>query len=136
MPDVTEPRLTLPVLPLKNVVVFPRIIQHLAVGRQRSMAALAAAAEGKRELIAVAQLDANVEDPALSDLHAVGTVVEIKRIERAPGYLRQYKSQRRRAMSQWSNDQSPRQHCFRRFAWQLFWQFQHHHYPHKGRLQH
>ncbi len=78
---MVESRLTLPTLPLKNVVVFPQIVQHLAVGRRRSLAALAAAAEGKRELIAVAQLDASLEDPVFSDLHPVGTVVEIKRIE-------------------------------------------------------
>ena len=70
-----------PVLPLKNVVVFPQIVQHLAVGRTRSLAALKAAAEDNRELIAVAQRHPDLEEPQFIDLHSIGTVVKISRIE-------------------------------------------------------
>ncbi|MEM8766053.1 MAG: endopeptidase La [Pseudomonadota bacterium] len=71
-----------PALPLKNVVVFPQIVQHLAVGRRGSLAALAAAAEDKQRLLTVAQRTADIEEPTLADLHPVGTLVEVKRIER------------------------------------------------------
>ncbi|MCB1683100.1 MAG: endopeptidase La [Pseudomonadales bacterium] len=71
-----------PILPLKNVVVFPQIVQHLAVGRLRSLAALAAATEHHREFIAVAQRVSGVEDPGFEDLHAIGTIVRINRIEK------------------------------------------------------
>jgi len=71
-----------PVLPLKDTVVYPEIVHHLAVGRTRSLAALTAAAEKGRELIAVAQLDPAVEDPGLEDLHPIGTLARINRIEK------------------------------------------------------
>lgn len=71
-----------PILPLKNVVVFPQIVQHLAVGRLRSLAALAAATEHHREFIAVAQRVSGVEDPGFEDLHSIGTIVRINRIEK------------------------------------------------------
>lgn len=70
-----------PALPLKNVVVFPQIVQHLAVGRRKSMAALKRASESAIELVAVAQHAPDVEDPVLGDLHSIGALVQIKRIE-------------------------------------------------------
>ncbi len=71
-----------PVLPLKDTVIYPHIVHHLSVGRSRSLAALAAAAEHGQELITVAQLDAGVNDPGLSDLHPVGTLARISRVEK------------------------------------------------------
>ncbi len=70
-----------PALPLKNIVVFPQIVQHLAVGRQKSLTALQRSAEDRVELLTVAQHSAEVDDPAFSDLHQVGTLVQIKRVE-------------------------------------------------------
>jgi ATP-dependent Lon protease len=79
---MTDPAVeSYPVLPLKNVVVYPDVVHHLAVGRPRSLAALVAAAEGSRELLGVAQKAPNIEDPDLDDLHSVGTVMKISRIE-------------------------------------------------------
>ncbi len=70
-----------PALPLKNIVVFPQIVQHLAVGRRKSMAALKYASEHAVELVTVAQHAPDVENPDLDDLHPIGTLVQIKRIE-------------------------------------------------------
>ncbi len=70
-----------PALPLKNIVVFPQIVQHLAVGRPKSMAALKRASEAATELVTVAQHASDVENPGISDLHEIGTLVQIKRIE-------------------------------------------------------
>ena len=72
---------THPALPLKNIVVYPHIVQHLAVGRRASMAALKRSTERVVDLVTVAQRAANVENPTIDDLHPVGTLVQIKRIE-------------------------------------------------------
>ena len=73
---------TYPVLPLKDTVVYPEIVHHLAVGRRKSLAALTAGAEKDRELIVVAQKHSDIQDPALDDLHKIGTIVKISRVEK------------------------------------------------------
>ena len=70
-----------PTLPLKNIVVYPQIVQHLAVGRKKSMVALQRSATESVELLAIAQRSPEMEDPRLSDVHQIGTLVQIKRIE-------------------------------------------------------
>lgn len=79
---MTDPHNTLPILPLKDTVVFPHIVAPLAVGRARSLAAVQAAADGSRSFIAVAQREPDTEDPSLDGLYAVGTIVQINRIEK------------------------------------------------------
>jgi ATP-dependent Lon protease len=79
MPD------SLPVLPLKDTVVFPQIVVPLAVGRPRSLAAVEAAVEQGRQFIAVAQREADVEQPSLDDLYEIGTIVKISRVEKREG---------------------------------------------------
>ncbi len=73
----------LPVLPLKNAVVYPQIIVPLRVGRPKSLAAVNAAVEHGRQLLTVAQLDGELEDPQREDLRNVGTIVKISRIEKS-----------------------------------------------------
>lgn len=73
---------TLPILPLKDTVVFPDIVVPLRVGRSKSMAAVNSAVENGRELICVGQRDAEIEEPTFDDLYRVGTIVRISRIER------------------------------------------------------
>ena len=73
----------LPVLPLKNTVVYPQIIVPLRVGRAKSLAAVHAAVEHGRQLLAVAQLDGEMEDPQREDLRNIGTIVKISRIEKS-----------------------------------------------------
>jgi ATP-dependent Lon protease len=72
----------LPVLPLKNTVVYPQIIVPLAVGRSMSLAAVNAALERGRELVAVAQRDPDEERPDRAGIFDVGTVVTITRMEK------------------------------------------------------
>ena len=72
----------LPVLPLKDIVVFPQIVVPLAVGRSRSMAAVKAALEDGKPFVAVAQKDPNIAEPSFADLHEVGTVVTLNRVEK------------------------------------------------------
>ena len=73
----------LPVLPLKNAVVYPQIILPLRVGRTKSLAAVHAAVEHGRQLLTVAQLDGEQEDPGRKDLQNIGTIVKISRIEKS-----------------------------------------------------
>ena len=75
----------LPVLPLKDTVVFPQIVVPLAVGRARSLAAVNAAMESGREFIAVAQRDAGTDDPEIKDLYTIGTIVKVSRMEKQEG---------------------------------------------------
>ncbi|MBM4206071.1 MAG: endopeptidase La [Gammaproteobacteria bacterium] len=72
----------LPILPLKDIVVFPHIVAPLAVGRPRSLAAIQAAADRTRMFLAVAQRESDTEDPTLEQLYAVATLVTINRIEK------------------------------------------------------
>lgn len=74
----------LPLLPLKNSVLFPHLLMPLSVGRPSSVAAVdAALATEEKEIIIVAQRDASVEAPGLADLYNVGTKAVIKRMSRS-----------------------------------------------------
>ena len=73
----------LPVLPLKNSVLFPHLLMPLSVGRPASLAAVEAAlATEEKEIFIIAQLDPNVEKPGQDDLYSVGTKAVIKRMSR------------------------------------------------------
>ncbi|MCC7022351.1 MAG: endopeptidase La [Thermomicrobiales bacterium] len=72
----------LPLLPLKNVVVFPRNVVTLLVGRPRSVRAVERALDGERRLIVTAHRDPDTDDPGPDDLHDVGTLVAIVSSER------------------------------------------------------
>lgn len=77
--------LSLPVLPLKDTVVFPQIVVPLAVGRARSLAALEVAMEEGRQLLTVAQLDPELDEPQADDLYQIATIAKITRVERQEG---------------------------------------------------
>ncbi len=65
--------LELPVLPLRDVVVFPHMVISLFVGRDKSMRALEQAMESDKQILLVAQKSAETDDPEAGDLYAVGT---------------------------------------------------------------
>ena len=70
---------TLPVLPVRDVVVFPGVTVPLAIGREKSLAALEQASESGF-LIVASQRDPAIEDPQIDDLFPVGCVVRVVRI--------------------------------------------------------
>jgi ATP-dependent Lon protease len=74
----------LPVLPLKDVVVFPFIILPLSVSREKSINAVDAALAEQRIIMLVAQKDGSNETPGPADLHPVGTVAAIMRMLKLP----------------------------------------------------
>lgn len=79
-----EPTVTLPVLPIKNTVLFPYLFLPLAAGRPGSIAAVeAAAASEEKTILVVSQRDASVDVPAAGDLYTVGTKAVIKRLGRS-----------------------------------------------------
>jgi ATP-dependent Lon protease len=80
---------TLPVLPIKNAVLFPSMLMPLNVGRPSSIAAIEAAlASEEKEIIVVAQRDAAIDSPSLADLYSIGTKAVIKKMaRRADGLL-------------------------------------------------
>ena len=77
-------RLTIPVLTLRGLTVFPQLLLHFDVGRNASIHALEEAMEENREIFLVTQRDLTVEDPEARDLYAIGTVAEVKQILRLP----------------------------------------------------
>jgi ATP-dependent Lon protease len=74
----------LPVLPLKDVVLFPYVIQALSVSREKSIAAVDAALAEHRVVLLVAQKDSSVEDPAPPDLYGTGTAAAVMRMLKLP----------------------------------------------------
>jgi ATP-dependent Lon protease len=69
----------LPLLPVRDAVVFPGVTRPLAIGRAKSLAALARAGQGGLLVIA-SQREAETEDPGLTDLHPIACVVRVARI--------------------------------------------------------
>jgi ATP-dependent Lon protease len=78
----------LPVLPLKNSVLFPHMLAPLSAGRPSSIAALEAAASSEEKTVVVlAQRDIQVDQPAAKDLYLVGTKAVIKKMARSEGSI-------------------------------------------------
>ncbi|HQN06731.1 MAG TPA: endopeptidase La [Thermoanaerobaculia bacterium] len=74
----------LPVLPLKDVVLFPYVIVPLSVSRDRSIAAVDAALSEQRILLLLAQKDPSVEEPTPADLYETGTAAAVMRMLKLP----------------------------------------------------
>ena len=74
----------LPVLPLKDVVLFPFVIVPLSVSREKSIAAVDAALSEQRILLLLAQKDPSVEEPAPADLYETGTAAAVMRMLKLP----------------------------------------------------
>ena len=74
----------LPVLPLRDIVVFPSMIVPLFVGRDKSVSALEAAMAGDKEIFLVAQLDPGEDDPARADLYDVGVTASVLQLLKLP----------------------------------------------------
>ncbi|MBA1148392.1 endopeptidase La [Ectothiorhodospiraceae bacterium WFHF3C12] len=75
---------TAPVLPLRDVVVYPHMVIPLFVGREKSIKALEAAMEVDKRILLVAQKSAEVDDPGESDIYRVGTVANILQMLKLP----------------------------------------------------
>ncbi|WP_114238564.1 endopeptidase La [Dyella sp. C9] len=74
----------LPVLPLRDVVVYPHMVIPLFVGRDKSMRALERAMEGERQILLVAQKSPDIDDPKVGDLHEIGTLAGVLQLLKLP----------------------------------------------------
>ena len=75
---------TLPILPLRDIVVFPNMIVPLFVGRKKSINALEEAEKNNKDIFLIAQKDANVDDPGENDIYRVGTIANILQLLKLP----------------------------------------------------
>ncbi|WP_174298147.1 endopeptidase La [Sphingomonas bacterium] len=73
-----------PLLPLRDIVVFPHMIVPLFVGRDKSVAALEAAMAADKEIFLVAQLDPGEDDPARDDLYTMGVTATVLQLLKLP----------------------------------------------------
>lgn len=74
----------LPTLPLRDMVVYPHMVLPLFVGREKSVAALNAAADNDVPVFLLAQRDGDTDTPAPDDLYAIGTVAKILQMLKLP----------------------------------------------------
>ena len=78
------PVISLPVLPLRDIVVFPHMIVPLFVGREKSIKALEAVMAEDKQIILVTQKEAALEDPDASGLYDTGTIGTILQLLKLP----------------------------------------------------
>jgi len=74
----------IPVLPLRDVVVYPHMVIPLFVGRDKSIEALDAASAIDKRILLAAQTSASVDEPTAADIHKVGTVATILQLLKLP----------------------------------------------------
>jgi len=77
-------KLVLPLLPLRDTVVFPGMVVPLFVGRQRSIAAIEEAMAGDRRIALFTQKEASIEEPLAEDLYTVGVIAHLLQVVRLP----------------------------------------------------
>jgi len=82
--EVTEPLRAVPVLPLRDVVVYPHMVIPLFVGREKSIQALESAMAADKEILLVAQKSATEDDPSADDLYRIGTLSTILQLLKLP----------------------------------------------------
>ncbi|ERT61686.1 endopeptidase La [Megasphaera vaginalis (ex Srinivasan et al. 2021)] len=80
-----ETVLALPLVSLRGLVVYPKLLSHVDIGRDKSLAAVEYAMEHDRLLLMAAQLDSETENPGYDDIYHVGTLVKIQQMLRLPG---------------------------------------------------
>ena len=78
--SVTE----VPVLPLRDVVVYPHMVIPLFVGREKSIQALDAAMQDNKQILLVAQKSADIDDPGVDDVYEIGTMATILQLLKLP----------------------------------------------------
>ena len=84
MNDVDAKDNLIPVLPLRDVVVYPHMVIPLFVGRQRSIDALDVAMKDNKQILLVAQKEAEVDEPEFTDLYEIGALANILQLLKLP----------------------------------------------------
>ena len=81
---MTEQKEKYPLLPLRDIVVYPKMIVPLFVGREKSIRALQEVVDGDQNIVLVTQKDASVEEPKNNDIYKVGTLGTVLQLLRLP----------------------------------------------------
>ena len=104
----------LPVLPLRDVVVFPHMVIPLFVGRTKSIKALEIAMETGKSILLVAQKDAGEDDPSVEDIYSTGTIASILLMLKMPdGTVKVLVEGERRAnVIRYTSDLNDPESCF------------------------
>ena len=77
-------KIILPLIPLRGLTVFPNMVLHFDVGRERSIAAIEAAMLNNEEIFLASQKEIEIEEPKESDIFEIGTICNIKQIVKLP----------------------------------------------------
>lgn len=83
-PEVAAVTSEMPLLPLRDVVVYPHMVIPLFVGRERSIQALEAATKGSKRILLATQKEATLDDPTKDDIYTVGTISNILQLLKLP----------------------------------------------------
>ncbi|ENK1244685.1 endopeptidase La [Clostridium sporogenes] len=75
----------LPLIPLRGIIIFPYMILHFDVGREKSILALEEAMGNGQKIFLSAQKEAETEEPIVEDIYDIGTICEVKQILKLPG---------------------------------------------------
>ncbi|MCY6957076.1 endopeptidase La [Clostridium brassicae] len=75
----------LPLIPLRGITIFPHMILHFDVGREKSLLAIEEAMLNGQEIFLVSQREAKIEEPEEKDIYSIGTICNIKQILKLPG---------------------------------------------------
>ena len=81
---MAEKKETYPVLPLRDIVVYPKMVVPLFVGREKSIRALQAGVDSDKNIILATQKDSGIEDPTEDDIYHVGTIGTVLQLLRLP----------------------------------------------------
>ena len=84
MPQTTQAKFNIPVLPLRGLVVFPKMMLHFDVARKKSADAIAKAMNDNQLIFLTAQKDAAISDPCFDDIYKVGVVTKIVQVLKQP----------------------------------------------------
>ncbi|MDC4242265.1 endopeptidase La [Clostridium tertium] len=81
---MSEKLMALPLIPLRGISIFPNMIIHFDVGREKSKAAIEAAMEKQTDIFLATQKDYEIEDPEIGDIYDIGTICKVKQIIKLP----------------------------------------------------
>lgn len=82
--DRADHIVTLPVLPLRGLVLFPDMMLHFDIGRKKSALAIDQAMRTNQTIFITAQRDVNIHDPKTTDLYKVGTIARVVQVLKQP----------------------------------------------------
>lgn len=82
---ITQNTRDLPLLPLRGILVYPYMVIHLDVGRDKSIKAIEEAMLQEREIFLTTQLEAQIDNPGKEDIYRFGCIAEVKQLLKLPG---------------------------------------------------